>query len=151
MAENYDFTNLVTPINISIFESLLRSTDYCADETEFICGGLRDGFSIGYQGPENRRLFSNNHRLKIGMDLDLWNKIMGEVEEKKFIGPLTEQEIPWEFFIQSPLSLVSKKGSSTEDLGKVSRGKNRGKMIRLVFDLSYPKGDSVNYHTPEHL
>lgn len=138
LAENYDFTSLVTPINIDVFESLMHESKYDKAEIEFIVEGFKNGFSIGYQGPQNRRSFSRNHKLKVGTEIDLWNKVINEVKEGRYIGPLTEQEIPWNHLIQSPLSLVKKKNSDD-------------KKLRLVFDLSYPKGDSVNSHTPEEL
>lgn len=136
-AENYDLVNLVTPIDVSQFAEYLIKYRYDPEETKFIIDGLLNGFSIGYEGPQDRRSLSPNHRLKVGSKLDLWNKVMAEVKEKRYIGPLKESQIPWANFIQSPLSLVNKKGNKDK--------------FRLVFDLSYPAGDSVNYHTPEHL
>lgn len=138
MAENYDFVSLISPVNIDVFERLMIQSKYDPSEIEFIVDGFRNGFSIGYQGPQSRRSFSKNHKLRVGSELDLWNKVMTEVKEGRYIGPLHEHEIPWDNLIQSPLSLVTKKGSADNKL-------------RLVFDLSYPKGESVNAFTPENL
>lgn len=138
LAENFDFTSLVTPVNIDMFEKLMRQSEYEDQEIKFITEGFTKGFDIGYRGPHNRRSFAPNHRLRVGTNLDLWNKVMTEVQEGRYIGPLDEDEIPWDNLIQSPLSLVKKKNSNDNKL-------------RLVFDLSYPKGESVNYYTPDYL
>ena len=67
---------------------------------------------------------------------DLWNKIMAEVELGRYAGPFSD--IPFEYYIQSPVGLVPKDG---------------GKKTRLIFHLSYPKTGttSVNANTPEEL
>lgn len=138
LAENYNVSDLVTPINIDAFERLMIESKYDTAEIQFIVDGFKNGFSIGYQGPQRRKTYAPNHKLRVGTKLDLWNKVMTEVSEGRYIGPLSENEIPWDDFIQSPLSLVQKKNSNSSKL-------------RLVFDLSYPKGNSVNSHTPEKL
>ena len=63
----------------------------------------------------------------------LWNKVMKEVKLKRYAG-LFEQ-IPFKHYIQLPIGLVPKDG---------------GKDIRLIFHLSYPRGEdssSVNTNT----
>ena len=60
---------------------------------------------------------------------------MKEVKLKRYTSPFTQ--IPYEFYIQSPIGLVPKDG---------------GKNTRLIFHLSYPKGkwsSSVNANTPQ--
>ena len=53
---------------------------------------------------------------------------MKEVELGRFAGPF--EELPFQFFVQSPIGLVPK---------------DKGLKTRLIFHLSYPKdGDSVN-------
>ena len=78
---------------------------------------------------------SPNLKLSVGSEVDLWNKVMKEVKLKRFAGPYKEEEIPFEYFIQSPVGLVAKDG-----------GKDTG----LIFHLSYPrnKGTSVNANIP---
>ena len=55
----------------------------------------------------------------VGDKVDLWNKIMKEVEAKRVAGPF--DEIPFENYIQSPVGLVPKAGNKT----------------RMIFHLSY--------------
>ena len=59
-----------------------------------------------------------------------------EVHAKRFTGPY--EEVPFEYFIQSPIRWVPKDG---------------GLETRLIFHLSHPKGGtfSVNTNTPKEL
>ena len=62
---------------------------------------------------------------------------MKEVKEERYAGPF--EQIPFEYYIQSPIGLVPKEC---------------GKNTRLIFHLSYPRGKekiSVNANTPEEL
>ena len=81
---------------------------------------------------------SPNLPLSIGSETELWNKVMKEVQNKRYAGPF--EHIPFKNFIQSPIGLVPKDG---------------GKSTRLIFHLSYPrrinKNLSVNANTPGHL
>ena len=73
-------------------------------------------------------------RLEIGDQIDLWNKVIKEVKLNRYAGPFPE--IPFEYYIQSPISLVPK---------------DNGKNMRLIFHLSHPqngKCESVNANTP---
>lgn len=64
--------------------------------------GFTNGFNLGYEGPQNIKCFARNHTLKVGNKVDLWNKVMKEVREKRYIGPL--RKLPFQDgFIQSPL------------------------------------------------
>ena len=66
---------------------------------------------------------------------ELWEKLMKEVNLKRFAGPFKEKEIPFKYFAQSPIGLVPKAGNKT----------------RLIFHLSYDfpvsKQKSINAHT----
>ena len=70
----------------------------------------------------------------MGNPTEPWNKVMKEVKEGRYAGPF--EEIPFEYYIQSPIGLVPKDG---------------GKSTRLIFHLSYPResGSSVNENTPQ--
>ena len=83
------------------------------------------------------QMTANNLKFRgVGNPTILWNKIMKEVGEKRVAGPF--KEIPYKYFIQSPVGLVSKDG---------------GADCRLIFHLSHPHGDgtSVNVNTPKSL
>ena len=131
---NHDLENLFTPIKADILEQLLVESEYDEDKTKFLVDGFRQGFDLGYRGPE--QVCRNSHNLKfvVGNKLELWNKVMREVELGRYAGPF--ETIPFENYIQSPIGLVPKDG---------------GKKTRLIFHLSYPRneGTSVNANTPQ--
>ena len=136
--ENLDITNIYTPVNPDQLEQLLVQTKYNQEETTFLVEGFRNGFDLGYRGPENIQQRSKNLKFSIGDKTELWNKVMKEVKEKRYAGPF--KEIPYSNYIQSPIGLVPKDG---------------GKKTRLIFHLSHPrdvkKGISVNGSTPSNL
>ena len=97
--------------------------------------GFRNGFDLGYRGPNEVQFRSPNLKFTVGSKVILWNKVMKEVENKRYAGPY--KKIPFENFIQSPIGLVPKDKNKT----------------RLIFHLSFPRktGKSVNENTPEYL
>ena len=126
--ENYDLESIVTPVKAKVFGALLREAKYPTEKVNYIEEGFSSGFSLQYDGPQNVRRTAANLKLRIGNEVELWNKVMKEVGEKRYTGPF--DEVPYEFFIQSPIGLVPKDG---------------GTKTRLIFHLSYPRGgDSVN-------
>lgn len=131
--ENFDFDSVVTPVEPQVLENLLRASGYPQQETEFLVQGFREGFPLHYQGNRNRQTTANNLKIRVGSKLDMWNKVMTEVKESRYIGPL--REIPYSTFIQSPIGLVPKHGGKT----------------RLITHLSWPHQDSVNSNIPDHL
>ena len=135
--ENYDLTNVVTPVKSDILEQLLIDTGYDRTKSNFVVNGFRRGFPLGYQGSRDIQLTAPNLKLHVGDEIELWNKVMKEVKMLRFAGPYSK--IPYKSFIQSPIGLVPKDG---------------GQSTRLIFHLSYPKcrnSSSVNANTPKHL
>lgn len=138
--ENYDVENIVTPMNVNALKRLLKETDYDEEKGRFLIDGFSNGFSLGYQGPTDVKILSKNHKLRAGNPTILWNKLMKEVELKRAAGPWTLENLPFDNYIQSPITLIPKKGSeSSEGIDGT----------RLIFDLSSPRGKSVNDHTPQ--
>ena len=83
------------------------------------------------------RMTSANLKFRVGNPTILWNKIMKEVKLKRYAGPFSE--VPYQYFIQSPVGLVDK---------------DHGRDTHLIFHLSYPRNDkkqSVNANTPAEL
>ena len=139
--QKLDLDNIVTPIHAGIFANLLRETDYDSMEIDFIYSGFKEGFSLGYQADRKVQIQSKNLKLRVGDEIDLWNKVMKEVKLGRYAGPF--DDIPNEFaddYIQSPIGLVAK---------------DHGSDTRLIFHLSYPwdtiRSTSVNANTPRHL
>ena len=137
---NPDLNSIVTPIKVDVLHRFLRDSSYDEQKTKFLIDGFTNGFDLGYRGLTNRRDLSDNIPIKehIGSKLDMWNKIMKEVELGRYAGPF--EKPPFDNYIQSPIGLVQKAGNKT----------------RLIFHLSYDFGThenlkSFNYHTLEHM
>ena len=99
-------------------------------KAEELIQGFTNGFDMGYRGPKKVQRRSPNLKFRIGDETDLWNKVMKEVKLLRYAGPYAE--IPYRYYIQSPIGLVPKDG---------------GKDTRLIFHLSYPRNgrkESVN-------
>lgn len=133
---NYDVKAIVTPINVNRLTHLMRVSGYDEQEAEFLISGFTQGFKLGYQGPRDVKIISNNLRLWVGNQYDLWDKVMGEVQAKRYAGPY---ESPEEIFplgyMVNPIGLVEKPGKPNK--------------TRLINHYSYPPGASVNDHIPD--
>ena len=134
--ENFNLRDIHTPINADRLEELLNECNYDGEKTNYLVQGFKEGFDLGYRGRPDVQLTAPNLKFTIGNKTILWNKMMNEVKEQRYAGPF--EEIPFEFYIQSPVGLVPKDG---------------GKKTRLIFHLSYPKDGttSVNHNTPTEM
>ena len=129
--ENFDLESIVTPVKVDIYERLLREAHFDSAKTEYLVNGFKEGFDLEYKGDRKICRTAPNLKLNVGSHTKLWNKVMKEVDKKRYAGPF--ESIPFKHFIQSPIGLVPK---------------DQGKDTRLIFHLSYPKtGKSVNSET----
>ena len=87
-----------------MFKQLLIQANYDPGEIEFLYNGFKKGFPIGYMGPQDRVQYARNLPLRCGSKTQLWNKMMKEVQLKRFAGPF--EHVPYDRFIQSPAGLV---------------------------------------------
>ena len=111
---NTDLQIVKTPIDVAMLEKLLNESNYDKGETDFLIDGFKNGFSIGYEGPEKVKITSPNLKFReVGNHTMLWNKVMKEVKEERYAGPF--EEITYEFYIQSPIGLVPKDGGKIQD------------------------------------
>ena len=111
--------------------------NYPKDKTNKLIHGFMEGFDIQYQGRQNRAEYSNNIPLFVGTKVQLWNKVIKEVRLGWYAGPYIE--VPYQYFLQSPIGLVPKDNNT---------------QTRLIFHLSYEflSGlGSVNSNTPQEL
>ena len=101
-----------------------------------LVNGFRFGFDIGYQGLKLRHSESRNLPFTVGNQTVLWNKLMKETRLGRVAG--LYDQIPYDNYIQSPISLVPK---------------DNGLQTHLIFHLSFDfkDGKSLNHHTPENL
>ena len=136
---NLDIETIVTPIKVTKFNQLLLDAKFPEEDWKFLIQGFTEGFDIGYNGPKNRRSIADNIPFSTGVgdDIEMWNKIMKEVRLGRYAGPF--MEIPYDYFIQSPIGLVPKDG---------------GKKTQLIFHLSYDFGlgeELLNHYTPDKI
>ena len=128
------------PINVKRLKFLLHQSGYPKHKIGRIIKGFTIGFDIGYNGPMDRVHEAHNIPLRIGSQVEMWNKIMKEVMKSRYAGPFQKHELPFKSYIQSPIGLVPKSNNRT----------------RLIFHLYFDSGQeenqkSVNFHTPQHL
>ena len=133
--------NVVSPVDIDRLEQLLIETKYERRKREKLIKQFKYGFELGYEGDRNIVREANNLKLTVGSKIEIWNKIMKEVKEKRYAGPYKNP--PFSKYIQSPIGLVPK---------------DNGKATRLIFHLSHPRlinGKrvklSINANTPEEV
>ena len=83
---NYVLDDIVTPIDIEKYEYYLHATGFDAEKSEFLLHGFRNGFDIGYRGPLQRRDLSNNLPITVGLEGEIWEKLMKEVKLGRHAG-----------------------------------------------------------------
>ena len=83
----------MTPVNVSNLENLLYKSGYDKVKSKFLINGFKKGFQIGFKG--NRKVKRNAPNLKftIGNEVKLWNKVMKEVEAKRYAGPFEKYSL----------------------------------------------------------
>ena len=125
------------PVLVDKLVQLLKESESPEQKIQELEAGFRHGFDIGYEGPEFHQSSSVNIPFTVGNKIELWNKLMKEVQLKRVAGPYDKP--PFTNFMQSPIGLVPKAGGKT----------------KLIFHLSYnfdKKGEdgkgSLNHHTP---
>ena len=129
-----DLSTIITPVNVIKLDELLTLSDYDPLKRSYLVSRFKYGFSLEYEGVLDKvQRFAPNLKLRIGYKLELWNKVMNEVEMGRYAGPF--EKPAFEYFVQSPIGLVPK---------------DKGLKTRLIFHLSYPRnGDSVNSGIPQ--
>ena len=138
-AVNFDLTSIATLVDADTLEHMLSESEYDPVCAHFLVDGFRNGFDLGYRGPIKRRSTAQNLPFRVGSPIEMWNKIIKEVKLGRCAGPY--DQIPFDYYMQSPIGLVPKAG---------------GTQTRLIFHLSYDFGDdndqkSFNFHTPKEL
>ena len=86
--------------------------------------------------------------LRCGSKVDLWIKMIKEINLKHFAGPF--KSIPFKTYVQSLAGLVSK-GKTTDQGQGQPKGQGRVQETRPVFNLSWPPGTPINDYTPREL
>ena len=132
--------NIMTPLNVRVYEKLLMESQYPIEKTKFLVNGFTQGFDIGYRGPVDRIHESKNIPLRVGSHIEMWNKVTKEVKLHRFAGAFKKENLPFKHYVQSPIGLVPKAGNKTQLI------------FHLSFDFGVEEGDkSINFHTPNSL
>ena len=126
----------MTPVKASVLGKLLKQTSMKQEDIQFLVNGFTHGFDLCYCSLQVRRSVSHNLPFTVGNKSKLWDKLMKEVSLGRVAGPFREP--PYDSFIQSPIGLAPKDGST---------------QTRLIFHLSYNFSDhkSVNHFIPKEL
>ena len=121
---------LPTPILAKNLASWLQLAKYDPCKTKELIEGFNGGFTLHYDGPEESS-FSKNH-LSVQENFSVaQEKIQKELSKGRMAGPFLAP--PFENFRISPLGIIPNKQENS---------------FRLIQDLSYPKGNSINFFIP---
>ena len=91
MFENKDLNNIITSVDVKVFERLLIQSKYDLEETKYLVDGFTYGFELEYHGDRKLVKTAPNLKFRIGSPKELWNKVMLEVQKGRYAGPF---EIP---------------------------------------------------------
>ena len=122
--------DLPTPVDAIKLGRILQG--YSPKITAFLLKGFLKGFSLGYSGPRQFHI-SRNHQSFTSNPHQARLKIEQELLSARVAGPF--EYPPFHTFHSSPLGLVPKK-----DPGQ----------FRVIHDLSFPKGNSINSNIPHY-
>lgn len=120
---------LPSPIKVDRLAFYLRNYD--PDLRNVLLSGFSEGFKLGTNCNKSANLAVKNHKSALDKPGIIREKIQKEIVKGRYKGPF--ESPPFPNFICSPLGLVPKKES-----GK----------YRVIHDLSFPKGDSINSSIP---
>ena len=124
-----------TPLRQEVFTHYLRSHPDCGFAS-YVTRGLQEGFRIGYARQGNRlRSVTRNHPSSLANGAVIDSHIAAELRAGRLVGPLT----------QAAQSVVH-----SSPVGLVPKGHATGKW-RMIVDLSYPHGCSINDGVQEEL
>lgn len=121
-----------SPINLQVLEEQISNYPD-KDAARLLIEGFQFGFRLGYTGSRESRHARNHTSARLLSHIAL-QKLYDEVSLGRVAGPFTQSPFP--NLIVSPIGLVE----------KATKGE-----FRLIFDLSYPKHNSVNEGIPHEL
>ena len=122
--------SIIAPIHVDKLSELLIGSDYPTADTYGLVNGFRNGFCIPFCGvlpqlsPCNHPSVNSNSHIVSDM-------LKSEISLGRIAGPFLLP--PFDDFVVSPLGLVPKRESGS---------------FRLIHDLSFPRGDSINSGIP---
>ena len=71
------------PVDSKELKSLVIQSKYDVNKINFLIDGFENGFTLGYNGPDNVKIKSPNLKFRgVGNKTILWNKVMKEAKLK---------------------------------------------------------------------
>ena len=107
MVSEQNIHDIITLVDAQKLEDILRESDFHEHDPkafQFIIYGFRHGFSLEFEGNHQVKQKSPNLKFTIGDKWQLWSKVIKEVKLKCYAGPF--KDLPFEYFVQSPIGLV---------------------------------------------
>ncbi len=99
MEPNFDLCRTQSPVEPQKFHQFLRG--YPEAEREFLVQGFTQGFKLGFQGPRNRVVETENLPFCVTYPSIIWEKIALEVKAKRVAGLLgTTFKAPLGWFLK---------------------------------------------------
>ena len=108
MYQNFNLEDIITLVDADKLEEMLKESGYDEAKTEFLVSGFCQGFTLGYQGDMSIKWKSPNLKFRVGSEIELWNKVMKEVQVCRYVGPFADILFT-DGYIQSPVGLMPKK------------------------------------------
>ena len=118
---------VITPVKVDRLASWLEGYD--EEKKQYLLDGFTHGFRVGYSGKVSSIIF-NNHKSADSKPSIIDDYLEVEIKNKRIFGPLPS--IPEQYHC-APLGLVPKKNKND---------------FRIIHDLSFPPGQSVNEFIP---
>jgi hypothetical protein len=107
---------------------------YDATLANYLIDGFTNGFRLQYQGDRSGKLSDNPNIITVKHSEVIDKKIAAELEANIIMGPFDSPPLP--NFRSSPISVVPKKEPNS---------------FRMIHNLSYPHGKSINDGIPRDL
>lgn len=120
---------LPTPLKAHVLEFELKGYD--RNHANYLVSGFRYGFKLRFTGTIEQHSAVKNHKSALENKHEVYTKLAKESLKNRIAGPFLNP--PLQDLFCSPLGLVPK---------------NIPGKFRLITDLSFPKGNSINSHIP---
>ena len=118
-----------TPLKPHVLEYEIAGYD--SNSTKYLVSGFRKGFKLGLATGTVQHSTAKNHKSASENKQEVYKKLAIESLKERIAGPFLNP--PFQNLVYSPLGLIP-----TNIPGK----------FRLIHDLSFPKGNSINSHIP---
>ena len=127
---NETLDRITSPVKVDNLSKLLSG--FTPTDKDILISGFKNGFRLGSNKLSYSNLIPKNHQSVTNEPDIVSTKILKEINMQRYLGPF--DAIPFDNVVISPLGLVPKKELNS---------------YRLIHDLSFPEGFSVNSDIPQ--